>query len=90
MESHKGGPFILTKYIQFLQEDKIEKERHQNNVTNGIFKSIEPNPFKAKYLRKAAKKIYVYIYLENADKTKYDSSLKNLNQQNSFGEQPIS
>ena len=30
-------------------------------------------------------KLYAYIYLENFDKTKYKSILKNLNQQYSFG-----
>ena len=64
MESHKGGPLILTKYIQLSQEYQTDKKRYQNNVSNGIFESIEPNAFKAKYLRKAAKKFYVYIYLE--------------------------
>ena len=85
MESHKGGPIMLTKYAQLSQEYLTEKERYQNNVTNRIFKIIDLNPFKAKYSRKAAKKFYTYEYLENADKTKYNSILKNLNQQNSFG-----
>ena len=85
MESHKGGPIILTKYIQMSQEYQTDKERYQNNVANGIFESIKLNPFEAKYLRKAAEKFYACIYLENADKTKYDSILKNLNQQNSVG-----
>ena len=46
VESHKGGPIILTKYIQLSQEYKINKENYQNNVTNGIFESIKLNPFK--------------------------------------------
>ena len=38
-----------------------------------------------KYTKKAASKLYAFIYLENADKTKYDLILKNLNQQYLFG-----
>ena len=59
---------------------QTDKEKYQNNVSNRIFESIEPNPFEAKYSRKAAKKFYAYVYLENANKTKYNSILKNLNQ----------
>ena len=72
LESRKGGSIILTKYIQLSQEYKINKERYQNNVTIGIFESIEANPLKAKYSRKAAKQFDMYVYLENVDKTKYD------------------
>ena len=48
IDSHKGGPIILTKYIQLSQEYQTGKERYQNNVTNELFESFKPNPFKAK------------------------------------------
>ena len=46
---------------------------------------LEPNINNEKYIKKASVKLYAYIYLENLDKTKYESIFKNLNQQCSFG-----
>ena len=85
MESHIGGPIILSKYIELTEEHKSDIQSHQNNIGNDVIASQDPNPFDDKYLRKAASNFYVYIYLENSDKSKYKSILKNLNQQNSFG-----
>ena len=58
---------------------------YKNNIANVQDAIKEPKEYHKKYAKKAASKLYAYIYLENGDKTKYDSILKNLNQQNSFG-----
>ena len=84
MESHIGGPIMLSKYIQLTDEHKNDVETHQNEIANGEIKSLDPNPYKNKYSRKAAPKFYAYMYMENSNKSKYKSILKNLNQQNSF------
>ena len=85
MESHVGGPLVLQKYIQITEEYKNNMKRYKINIGNVQDTIIEPNVYHEKYAKKAASKLYAYIYLENGDKTKYDSILKNLNQQNSFG-----
>ena len=51
-------------------------------LQNQITISLEPNINDERYIKKASVKFYAYIYLENMDKTKYESILKNLNQQN--------
>ena len=85
MESHIGGPIILIKYIELTEEYKVDIKTHQNIIVNGIITYKGPNTFEDKNTKKAASKLYAYIYLENSDKSKYESILKNLNQQNSFG-----
>ena len=85
MESHIGGPIILSKYIQITDKYKDDLQSYQNRFENETIASQEPNVFEIKYLRKAASKLYAYVYLDNSDKSKYDSILKNFNQQNSFG-----
>ena len=85
MESHIGGPIILSKYIQLTKEYKNDIQSHQHKFENEIIASQEPNPFKTKYSRKAASKFYMYVYLDNSDNSKYKSILKNLNHQNFFG-----
>ena len=85
MESHIGGPRILSKYIELTNEYKNDIQSHQNEFENDVITIQDPNPFETKYSRKAASKFYVYVYLDNSDKSKYESILKNLNQQNSFG-----
>ena len=85
MESHFGGPIILSQYIELIKEYKNDVQSHQNDFENEIIASQEPNPLETKYLRKAASKLYAYVYLDNSDKSKYKSILKNLNLQNSFG-----
>ena len=73
MESHIGGPIILSKYIESNEEFKKDVESHQNYIANGVIVSQDPNSFKTKYSRKAASKFYAYVYLENSDKSKYKS-----------------
>ena len=79
MESHIGGPIFLSKYIQLTEKYKNDTQSHQNEFENAINSRQEPNPFKTKYSRKAAWKFYSYVYLDNSDKSKYKSILKNLN-----------
>ena len=57
---------------------------HKNNIGNVQDTITEPKVYHEKYAKKVVSKLYAYIYLKNSDKTKYDSILKNLNQQNSF------
>ena len=45
----------------------------------------DPSTFEDKYTKKAASKLYAYIYLENSHKSKHESILKNLNQQKCLG-----
>ena len=85
MESHVGGPIILTKYIELSIEYKDKIKTHKNNIVNGIRTKKDPNTFVDKYIKKAASKLYAYIYLKNSDKFKYEMILKNINQQNTFG-----
>ena len=86
MESHIGGSIILQKFIRLSQEYKEAKEKYDTNKnSNNNTNMKEPNIYEEKYTTKAASKLYAYIYLDNADKTKYDSILKNLNQQFSLG-----
>ena len=86
MESHIGGPIILSKYIELTEEYKSDIQSHQNDIGNDVIVSQDPNPYKTKYSRKAASKVSEYVYLDNSDKSKYTSIFKNLNQQNSFGQ----
>ena len=59
--------------------------KYDVKVTNNITSSTKPNVYDNKYVKNASFKLYAYIYLENADKSKYDLVLKSLNQQYSFG-----
>ena len=73
MESHISGPILLSKYIQLTEEYKNDIQSHQYGFENEIIASQEPNPFETKYSRKAASKFYVYLSLDNSDKSKYNS-----------------
>ena len=84
-ESHIGGPNILSKYIELTKKYKNDDKSHQDDIGYDAIIIQEPNPFEIKYSRKAASKFYTYVYLDNSDKSKYKSILKNPNQQNSFG-----
>ena len=76
MESHIGGPIILSKYIELTEEYKNDVQSHLNDFKNEIIASQEPKSFETKCLRKTASKFYAYAYLDNSDKSKYKSILK--------------
>ena len=82
MELHVRGPLILKKYIQLPTDYKEDIKQHQEKNGN---ENNKPNIYEEKYIKKASSKLYAYIYLDNADKSKYKSILKNLNQQFSLG-----
>ena len=82
MESHVGGPITLKKYIQLSTDYKEDLKQHQDKNGN---ENDKPNIYEEKYIKNASSKLYAYIYLDNADKSKYESILKNLNQQFSLG-----
>ena len=63
---------MTEEYRNYLQT-------HQNQFENEIIASQEPNQYETKHSRKAASKFNAYIYLDNSDKSKYDSILKILN-----------
>ena len=65
-------------------------QQYETNIVNNITTSINPNAYDEKYVKSASSKLYTYIYLENDNKTKYKSILKNLNQQYSFGKNQYS
>ena len=57
MESYIGGPIVMTKYIQLSDEYKLDKQKYQNNISNGKLESIEPNPYDEKKFEKSGRKI---------------------------------
>ena len=56
--------------------EKYEKEKEGNDNENRNLEIYEE-----KFTKMALSKLYAYIYLDNADKNKYESILINLNQQ---------
>ena len=86
MESHIGGPIPLEKYIELSKEYKEDLKQYENDVMNNATSNeSKPKINDEKYVKKASSKLYAYIYINNADKNKYESLLKNLNQQFSLG-----
>ena len=81
MELHIGGPIILTKYIQFSSEYKKAVKENEENKDASDDTDNKPDIYNEKFTSKVASKLYAYTYLDNADKGKYESILKNLNQQ---------
>ena len=62
MESHIGGPIILSKYIELSTEYKNDVQSHQKDIADGLtIASQAPSPFEEKYSRKAASKFYAYV-----------------------------
>ena len=84
MESHIGGPIKLDKYIELSEEYKSDMKQYEEDIANKI-QCKKPTTQDKKYIKKAASKLYAFIYIDNADKNKYESLLKNLNQQYSLG-----
>ena len=82
MEWHVGGPITLRKYIKLSTDYKEDLKQYENENQN---EKEKQNMNEEKYIRKASSKLYAYTYLDNADKIKYGSILKNLNQQFSLG-----
>jgi hypothetical protein len=70
LQSHIGGPIILTKVVQGMDE----------------YTASTTDPNKLTELNKSAFSRYLaYLYLENSDQTKYGSLLIGLNTQQSLG-----
>ena len=67
MESHVGGPRTLRKYIELSTDYKEDLKQYENENQN---KKDKPKIYEEKYIRKASSKLYAYIYLDNADKSK--------------------
>ena len=84
MESHIGGPIRLDKYIELSEDYKNDMKQYEEDIANKI-ECKKPTTQDKKYIKKAASKLYAFIYIDNADKSKYESLLKNLNQQYSLG-----
>ena len=85
MELHIVGPIIVKKYTELLSKGhKDAMHKYNANIANNITTSTKPNVNEDEYVKNAPSKLYAYICLENANKTKYDSILKSLNQQYSF------
>ena len=82
MESHVGGPITLKKYIELSTDYNEDLKQYENDNQN---ERDKPNINEEKYIKKASSKLYAYIYLDNANKSKYESILKKLNQQFSLG-----
>ena len=82
MESHLGGPITLRKYIELSTNYKEDLKQYKNEDQN---ETDKPKIYEEKYIRKASSKLYAYIYMDNANKSKYELILKNLNQQFSLG-----
>ena len=59
--------------------------KYNANIANNKTTSTKPNGYDDEYVKNVSSKLYEHIYLENANKTKYDSILKSLKQQYSFG-----
>ena len=57
MESHIGGPIILSKYIELTEEFKDDVQSHQNDVENGVIASQYPNHFEKEIFEKGSFKI---------------------------------
>ena len=68
MESHIGGPIILTKIIKGMKEYSEDDEMKRE-----------------KCVRDAYNQYMAYVYLQNADQSKYGSILRGLNTQQSLG-----
>ena len=73
LESHLGDPIILTKFLQatlgYTEEPTDEVEKQKNKI-------LEDQAFE---------QLLAYMYLENADQTKYGSILSGLSTQQSLG-----
>ena len=54
--------------------EKYEKEKA--NIDN---QNKKPEIYEERFTTRASSKLYAYIYLDNADKNKYESILKNFN-----------
>ena len=74
MESHKGGPIIIKEYIKLTKEYIQDKIESKNDANKNM-----PNLCDDKYIKLSTNKLYAYIYLENANQSKCNSVLKNLN-----------
>ena len=82
MKLHVEGPITLRKYIELSTDCKEDLKQYENEDQN---EKDKPNMNEEKQIRHASSKLYAYIYLDNANKSKYESILKNLNQQFSLG-----
>ena len=69
MELHVGGPKTLRKYIKLSTDYKEDLEQYEYKNQN---EKDKPNINEEKYIRKASSKLYAYMYLDNADKSKYE------------------
>ena len=69
--------------IQLQEEIELEYDKESKTQDSEI--QQETNKQKRYLIKKAAKKLYAFIYLENSNQTKYGTIIKTLNQQKAFG-----
>ena len=81
MESNIGTPLLIPKYARTLANYKNSMKEYEVGTKN----AKEQNVYDDKWTKYAANKLYTYIYLENADQSKYGTVFKTSNQQKSFG-----
>ena len=72
----------MKKNIKLSTDYKGDLKQNENENQNATEK---PNINEEKQIRKSSSKLHAYIYLDNANKSKYESIFKNLNQQFSLG-----
>ena len=80
MESHIGGTIKLPKYVELSSEYINDIKQYEENIAKQV-QCKKPTIQDEKYAKKASEKFYAFLYIDNADKNKYESLLKNLNQQ---------